>query len=425
MTPAGRVRVRFALSFGALLLIGAAATAYLLVMQRAPVPFGDVYAVKAEFAAANGLVSGIGQPVNVAGVKVGQVTGIELDDGRAVVTFELKRDQVPVVRRNATATLAPITPLKDLQINLDPGAAPAPPLYRDVLPLARTKAPVELADALSSLDVDTRAFVTSLLAALESGTAGRAADLRRALLTLGPTTEQINAIVRSLHGRRRDMRRLVHNIGTISRAATRDGRLAAVVRSGNSALGAIAEQDAPLREAIARIPRTLAATRGALDTLGPFASQLDTTLEALEPSVKRLPRSFTALKDFAGPARKDLREQVRPFLRAAAPLARDLGPAIATLASTTPSLARSANVLRYFVNELAYNPPGDDEGNLFWLSWFGHNINSTGSLADAHGGMLRATVLLSCRADLGLGKGVSEAEKTLASVLRGLGACPE
>src|SRR5439155_11659793 len=113
--------LRFLAVFAVLGTLGLASSAYLLIKQRAPNPFRDTYTIKAMFTEADGVIAGIGQPVNVAGVKVGQVTGARLADGKALVTMELRREQLPHVYADASAILDPITPLKDMQIALSPG----------------------------------------------------------------------------------------------------------------------------------------------------------------------------------------------------------------------------------------------------------------------------------------------------------------
>ncbi|HYF26045.1 MAG TPA: MCE family protein, partial [Baekduia sp.] len=128
MSPRRRIQLRFLAVLAVLGTTGLAATAYLLVQQRAPNPFDDVYEVRAEFTSADAIAGGLGQPVNVVGVEVGQVTGVDLVDGRARVTMEIDRGKVPRVHADATAVLEPITPLKDMQIALDPGGPPAPAL---------------------------------------------------------------------------------------------------------------------------------------------------------------------------------------------------------------------------------------------------------------------------------------------------------
>jgi phospholipid/cholesterol/gamma-HCH transport system substrate-binding protein len=396
MTPRRRVYVRFLAVFASLGVAGLAASVYLLIMERAPVPFQDTYSVKAEFKSADAVVAGLGQPVNVIGVKVGQVVDAELADGRALVTMEIKRAKVPRVHRDATAVLEPITPLKDMQINLNPGTADAGRLGNGVLPVDQTSPPVPLSDLLSKLDGDTRGFLTALIASLDVGLREREPDLRRMLRALGPTTRQVGRISAAAAARRRELSRLVHNVARVTRAASRDRQLASLVAGSNRTLQAIAAQDVALRRALAKLPPTLGVARSTLVHLEPFAEKLDPTLSSLLPAVRRLPATLRALRPFADKATSTLADDVRPLVRAAQPVVRDLGPVVRTLAGTTPRLTRSFQVLTYLVNELAYNPEGSNEGFLFWLSWGLHNFNSVISLGDAHGGIGRAQVIANC-----------------------------
>ena len=91
-----------------------------------------------------------------------------------------------------------------------------------------------------------------------------------------------------------------------------------------------------------------------------------------------------------------LREQLRPLVRELQPLTRDLSPSLRDLDAVTPSLTSAFKVLRYLGNESAYNPPGKDEGNLFWLAWFFHNLNSGMSTEDAHGSTYRGFAMIDC-----------------------------
>jgi len=149
--------LRFLAVFAVLGTLGLASSAYLLIKQRAPNPFRDTYTIKAMFTEADGVIAGIGQPVNVAGVKVGQVTGARLADGKALVTMELRREQLPHVYADASAILDPITPLKDMQIALSPGRPPARALTDGAtIAVDHTQTPVPLADR-SRTSMPTRA----------------------------------------------------------------------------------------------------------------------------------------------------------------------------------------------------------------------------------------------------------------------------
>ncbi len=58
--------------------------------------------------------------MTIAGVQVGQVGAVSLENGRAVVTMNIYRKYAPIYR-DATVLLRPRTPLKDMYLALDPG----------------------------------------------------------------------------------------------------------------------------------------------------------------------------------------------------------------------------------------------------------------------------------------------------------------
>ncbi len=412
------IRIRFLLVMGILAAIGIASSSYLLLKQRAPVPFTDSFTVKAEFAEADGVISGIGQPVNVVGVKVGQVTGVEQRGGRALVTMALTNDDMPRLRRDASAALEPITPLKDMQIVLDPGRASTPLAESAVIPVARTSVPADLGDLFRILDTDTRTYLTSMLAAFDRGTRNRAGDLRAALRNLGPTAYQLRRLTRSTATRRKQLARLVTNLGSVSRAAAAPHRLGDAVVAGNATLQALADEGRSLSRALGEFPPTLAATRSTLARLQPFAQELSPTLSRLEPGLRKLPAALDAMVPFFGRATPTLRDYVRPLVRDSRPLVRTAAPAVRKLKSAAPRITGVAQTLNYFLNELAYNPPGDDEGFLFWLAWAGHNVASVFGPADAHGGIVRATTVVDCGP-------VEAAPPDLKNMLASLGYCPD
>jgi phospholipid/cholesterol/gamma-HCH transport system substrate-binding protein len=420
VSPRRRIYIRFLAVFIVLGAVGLTSAAYLLIRERAPLPFQDVYTVKAQFTSADAVVSGLGQPVNVVGVKVGQVIDAKLVDGRAQVTLEIQRKKVPRVYSNATAVLEPITPLNDMQINLDPGSAAAPLLAKGgVLGVGQTAPPVPLSDLLSTLDGDTRSFLTSLIASTGEGLGDRAPDTRKMLRALGPTTQQVGLITRAAAQRRVALARLVHNVAKVTGAAAQDRQLASLVAAGNRTLQAVAAEDVPLRQALEKLPPTLDVAQSTLAHLAPFADKLGPSLSALQPAVKRLPQTFAALRPFADQATATLKHDVRPLIHDAQPLVRKLAPSVGTLTAAAPKLTRSFQIVTYLANELAYNPDpgGKNQGFLFWLAWGLHNFNSVISVGDAHGGIGRAEVIANCY-------GVQSLSK-LQPVLALFGLCPK
>lgn len=397
MRSKARTYLRFLGIFAVIGALGIAAAIYTLIHERVTLPFQSLYTVKAEFTAANGVAGGLGQPVQVVGVNVGQITGISLDAGTAVVTMQLQRDQLPRVYADATAALEPVTALNDMAIQLDPGHPPAAALQDgSTIPVAQTKAPVPLSDLLSRLDADTRDYLASLIDSVAQGTGNRGPDLRRMMRALGPTTEQVGAISHALAARRTQLASFVTNLAALSHAVSQDGEVPRVISAGEQTLAAVASQDAAVRQSLRGLPPALALTKDTLSRLTPFANQLGPTLRSLLPAVNRLPAILRQIGSFSNLGTQVVRTQVRPLVREAKPLLAAAAPAVVNLNRAAPALTGVAQTLDYLLNELGFVAGGHDQGYLAWTDWAFHNLDSLVSTGDATGSVVRGLVVLDC-----------------------------
>ena len=81
------------IAIAALLLFGVAVAGYVLSQQQQPYPswipfLGDErFELKARLSTAQAVTPGQGQTVNISGVKAGDISDVELDEGVAVVTM--------------------------------------------------------------------------------------------------------------------------------------------------------------------------------------------------------------------------------------------------------------------------------------------------------------------------------------------------
>lgn len=393
-----RREARWLWVIGAIVAVALACAAYLLSNQRMPLPLDDAYTVRAEFANVGAVAPGLGAAVNVAGVKVGQITDLELRDGRGVLELRIEPDKLPRIHEGATAALVPNTPLKDMQVDLTPGDPKARALpHGATIPLRSTSSPVDADELLHALDADTREYLRLLIADLGIGLQGHGPELRGMLRALGPTSGQVRRIAGLLASRRRELPRLVHNLSVLSRAAGAEDRsIERIVAAGNATLGAVASQDDALRDALRQLPGTLRAARSTLVDAAPFARSLRRTLTALEPAVPRLRRTLTdapatlqgLLPLPVGPLRR-FTKAVEPLGEQVRPASRDIGAAIEPLRTAFEVIGATTNII-------GYDPPGEEKGYLFWLAWFAHNANSMLSTQDAHGSMWRGMALVSC-----------------------------
>jgi phospholipid/cholesterol/gamma-HCH transport system substrate-binding protein len=74
----------------------------------------------------------------------------------------------------------------------------------------------------------------------------------------------------------------------------------------------------------------------------------------------------------------------------------DLRITTTRLLPITPRLTRTLKVVNALLNTLAFNPPGAEEGYLFWASWLNHAGASIFSTQDANGPIRRGQVIASC-----------------------------
>jgi phospholipid/cholesterol/gamma-HCH transport system substrate-binding protein len=388
---------------------------YILSNQRfylpawVPVLGTDFYEVHAELPTSQAVVPGQGQTVNVAGVKVGEVGEVTLDDGRAVVKMQIK-DEFKPIYRDASVLLRPKTGLKDMLLALDPGSETSGELPEGGrVRVANALPDVNADEVLAQLDGDTRAYLRILLNAggtafddEETGASERfeqtaEQDLREVFKRFEPSARDGKRITRMLIERRENIRRVIHNFQELSTAlAAKDDQLADLVDSANANFEAFASEEDSLRAALREFPPALSQTETTLRKATALAAELGPTLEGLRPFARELAPALRRTRPFFRETTPIIRDQIRPFARDVRPTVRDLRDASENLAVVAPRLTRSFKVLNQFFNTLAYNPPGGGESFLFWSAWGAHAGATLWSQQDAHGPIRRGLVLVHC-----------------------------
>ena len=379
-----------------LALIAALVAGYILSNQRLRFPWeGKPFVLKAQLATAQAVTPGQGQTVRVSGVRVGDITGVDLKNGRAVVTMDLDPQYKDLVHTDATALLRPKTGLKDMFIELDPGTARAPLAKRGwTLPVGNTLPDVNPDEILASLDADTRDYLTLLVDGAGQGLKGRGDDLREVFRRFEPTHRdlaRVNALVAQRH---RNLSRLVHSLADLNdELAGKSDDLAALVSSSSAVFRSFASEQANVTRAVGDLPAALSQTTDTLGRVERFAQVLRPAAVHLQPTVKALDRANRSVAPFATEATPIVRDEVRPFVRDARPVVRSARTPVSELSQATPDLERSFKVLNHFLNLLGHNESGRqgpdvadrDEGYLFWLAWLQHNGAALFGTSDANG----------------------------------------
>jgi phospholipid/cholesterol/gamma-HCH transport system substrate-binding protein len=387
-----------------LLVIALVVSVYILQNQRLSLPAGvpvlgkDFVTVEAELTTAQAVTPGQGQTVNIAGVEVGQIASVDLENGKAVVGLKIEREHATIYR-DATILLRPKTGLKDMVAELTPGTPEAGELPEGQrIPASQTLPDVNLDEILASLDVDTRDYLRLLLGDGATALRGNGRELAQTIRRFEPTARLAREANQQLALRRRNLRRVIHNFSLLTEElGNRDTQLADFVQSSNQVFATLANQEGNIRETLRELPSTLDATQDALASADAMATELGPTLEALRPGARALGPSLRDTRPFLTETTPIIRDDLRPFARAALPTVRELRPAMRDLAAATPDLTRSFRVLNALLNTLAYNPPGrTEEGYLFWLSWANHVGATVFATQDAHGPIRHGIVVFNC-----------------------------
>ena len=400
-----RGRVGDFLAVCVLVIAALAVTLGILSQQKASLPswvpfFGqEFFHLDGEFTSAQAVTPGQGQAVVVAGIQIGKIESVDVEDGHALVGMNIDPKYAPLLHPDARLLLRPKTNLNDMVVEVEPGQRPGQLPDGATIPLSRTQANVNPDEFLSTLDADTRQYLTLLLQGGAEGIGGKAkgkqlsADLRR----LEPFARYTAQLTGALTKRRAALARVVHDFALLTdELGQRDDQIARFVDSSSVALGGFADQQQAIREALRELPPTLDATRRSLSSADALSSELRPTLTALTPQAQALGPALRSTRDFLNQTTEPLRTQLRPFTQQVRPPVRHAAQAAAPLRTTVTKFGNALGALNYGLNELAFNPGQRTPGYLFYLPWLNHDLNSNYRFEDATGPMRRGLLLLSC-----------------------------
>jgi phospholipid/cholesterol/gamma-HCH transport system substrate-binding protein len=390
-----------------------------------PVGGADRFELKAEFTTAQAVTPGQGQTVDIAGLRVGDITDVQLANGNALVTMEIDNKYAPLIHDDVTALLRPRTGLQDMTIELDPGRHEGQIAEGTTIPVAQTKPNVQPDQILATLDGDTRSYLQLLLQGAGRGLGGRGEQLSSVLRRFEPLAHDLKRIGAALAERRQNIANAITEFKLVSQAlGSSDTRLTEFVDASNAALGSFADQEASIRAALQELPSTLRETQSALASSDTFAKVVGPASRDLIPAAQALGPALRQTRPFFERTLAPIQDQIRPFSRAAQTPIRHLAQAAPPLAQSTTGLTGAFTELNMLGNALAYNPPSPaEEGYLFWLAWLNHDTNALFYSQDAMGPMLRSIVMFGCTT-AGLAEGVA-APRPFLRTLQQITAVPQ
>jgi phospholipid/cholesterol/gamma-HCH transport system substrate-binding protein len=366
------------------------------------------YTVYAQFNQASAVTSGQGQTVDIAGVTVGQIGGVTVQDGRAVVRMNIYKKYEPIYH-NATVLLRPRTPLKDMYLELNPGTKNAGSIPNNgTLGAGATNPDVDFSEILSALDSDTRDYLLLLLAGgaqafKDPGNPGplpspaAVGDLRGVFKRFAPLSRDTATLTKLLAERTQNIRRSINGLRKVTtEIGSVQGAFTSLINSSNTNFQAIASQARQVQDALTLLPGTLQQSITTSNKLVPFAVASEQSSRALIPWANALKPGLLAAQPLFKQTTPVIKNELKPFTVQVKPVAQILSPAAAKLAQATPPLARSIGVLNTLFNALAHQPHGSEQGYLFWGSWLSHVADLLTAQQDAHGPVVRGTYMASC-----------------------------
>lgn len=284
-----------------------------------------------------------GNDVKAAGVKVGTIGSIEVEDGVAKVGLVLD-DEVMPIHSDATVRVRPIGLLGERYIELDRGSPDAPVLAEgDDLPIKQSSRATDLDEVLDMVDAPTGSALSLLVTTLGEGLLGNGENAKRAIKALAPAllnTDRLAAILKDQNG---VLAQLLDSVTPVAQqlAVGEGSRLDALLNATESTLDATTRNDSNLAGTLERLPETLREARVTLAALSGAAGATAPVLAALRPATDNLVQISRELQRFSRSARPAL-DGLDPVLDQADVLLDRARPVATALASLAPGMRSTA-----------------------------------------------------------------------------------
>ncbi len=391
------------LAITGLIVVALAVLLFILSNQKAALPSWipwlgqDFYSINVEMETAQAVTPGQGQAAVIAGINVGKVGASTLEDGVAQVRLDIEPEYKDLIHPDAQFLLRPKTGLSDMVVEIDPGTKGPTPPEGTTFKVSQSMSNVQMDQIWASLDRDTQDYLVLLLNGAGEGLHNKGPELSQALRRFGPFATYTARINGELEKRRKYIKRGIHSFSQVAKElGNNDQTVADFISASRDNLENYAAQEASLREALREFPSTLDAGKSSLAKSDQLSQLTRPTLLALIPGARHLKGSLRSVQRLATDTTPLVRDNIRPFTREVQPVFKELAKTSKAGERTTPNLRGTFTHLNTLLNMLAYNPPGDSEGFLFYAPWANHNFNASVSFQDGLGLVRRSVNMLTC-----------------------------
>jgi len=329
---------------------------------------GGSYRVNVIVPSAAGL--GVGANVTVAGLPVGRVQKMERAGSGARLELRLEDEQAPV----ATDTRFGVrlrTVVGENYVELFPGRGAAMVPSGGTLPMAQADAYVDVDSILDVVKGETRDRARAFLRGLGEGVDGHGRQLNDVFRGAGGVVEDAAPITTLLAGDRREIARLVDEVGQIAGEVDASGASLVSLADGlRTTFSTVRRRDEDVRATLTELPSALRQIRStttvlravsrraapvvqdtgvavrrlgpAITNLRPAAQEGRELLRAIDGSAPELVRTLAGVRRVATPAAQALPELRKGFCQVA-PAAKYLRPYWREITSVLQALGSSTN----------------------------------------------------------------------------------
>jgi phospholipid/cholesterol/gamma-HCH transport system substrate-binding protein len=278
---------------------------------------GDSYEVKARFENAGQLVSG--NFVQLRGAPIGSVKKVRItDDAQAEVTLEIKEDYAPLPE----GTRAEIQQLSQsgianrfVELTL-PQAQNRKLPDGATIPADRTRTNVELDQVFNALDPKTRRALQGFFKGQARQFRDAGDEAREGFTYLNPSLSSTSRLFQELTRDTPALERfLVDSSRLVTTLAERRTELAALVGNANRTTRALGNQKEALAESIGLLPPFMRRANTTFVNLRAALDDLDPLVEASAPVARRLGPFLASARTFATGAAPTVRDLSRTISR--------------------------------------------------------------------------------------------------------------
>jgi len=215
--------------------------------------------------------------VELGGVRIGSVQGLDYSNGHAVVNLSIDPQYRNLIHPDTSAAIRPHGLLGPKYVELSGGQS-GTIRDGDVIPISRVTVATDVDQVLNSLQPDVRDSLKTIFVELGNASDGRGQDMNAALGSLGGSAPDLTTTTATLDRRQQDLADFISFSETLNRDL-QNAPIDANIRDTNQVLGGLVQVEGAMG---GTIDHTASVTKG-LNTVFQGNSQNLASLLALAP----------------------------------------------------------------------------------------------------------------------------------------------